>query len=86
MADRDSSVTPGQTNSYSTVRYPKSDGAARDGKHTVEALAPEGGGTFGRTLKLFWSTICADSGTVCAKAQLTAALAARKTVVDGILN
>jgi hypothetical protein len=59
---------------------------ARDEKHTDVALAPEGGGTFSKTLKLFWSMICADSGTVRAKAQPTAALAARKTDVDGILR
>jgi hypothetical protein len=37
-------------------------------------------------LKIFWLMTCAVAGTSCAKAQQTAALAARIAFVDGMMS
>lgn len=55
-------------------------------EHTVESFATAGGGTFSNTLNVFWSTIWAAAGTLCAKAEPTAALMARNALAEGILS
>lgn len=56
------------------------------GRGTVESFATVGGGTFSKTLNVFWLTTWAAAGTRCANAQPTAALTAKNALVDGILT